>query len=44
MHPWLVATALQAASGLHDAAAVGVAKALALPSGNAHGPGTCRTW
>jgi hypothetical protein len=42
MHSRLVAAPLQAARGLHDAAAVGVAKALALPSGNAHGPGARR--
>ncbi|MFC7557358.1 hypothetical protein ACFQU7_41755 [Pseudoroseomonas wenyumeiae] len=42
MHPRLVAMPLQAARSLHDAAAVGIAEALALPGGNAHGPGTRR--
>jgi hypothetical protein len=44
MHPRLMATPLQAAGGFHDAATVGVAEALALPSGNAHRPGTRRAW
>jgi hypothetical protein len=44
MHSGLVAAALQAARGFHDAAAIGIAEALALPGGNVHGPGTRRAW
>ncbi|MFC7557734.1 hypothetical protein ACFQU7_44155 [Pseudoroseomonas wenyumeiae] len=44
MQARLVAAALQAARGFHDAAPVGVAETLALPGGNAHGPGTRRAW
>jgi hypothetical protein len=39
----LVAVALQTTSGLHDASAISVAKALALPGSKARRPGTCRT-
>jgi hypothetical protein len=42
MQAGLVGGALQAAGGLHDAAAVGIAEALALPGGHAHGSGTRR--